>query len=51
MRRIQRQRHDNRGKAPRIAISQAEITADLSYPAYPRQVGRAAAAPRRDGGR
>jgi hypothetical protein len=26
-------RHDQRGKAPRIAISQAEITADLIYPA------------------
>jgi hypothetical protein len=33
MRLIHRHRHSNRGKAPRIAISQAEITADLHYPA------------------
>lgn len=33
MRLINRHRHDHRGKAPRIAISQAEITADLLYPA------------------
>ena len=29
-------RHRNRSKLPRIAISQAEITADLIYPASPR---------------
>lgn len=33
MRLIHRHRHSSRGKAPRIAISQAEITADLYYPA------------------
>jgi hypothetical protein len=32
MRLIHRSRHSRRGKAPRIAISQAEITADLHYP-------------------
>jgi hypothetical protein len=32
MRLIHRSRHQRRGKAPRIAISQAEITADLNYP-------------------
>ena len=32
-----RHRHRNRSRAPRIAISQAEITADLIYPASPRQ--------------
>jgi hypothetical protein len=37
MRLIHRHRHSNRGKAPRIAISQAEITADLHYPAHARQ--------------
>jgi hypothetical protein len=33
MRLIHRHRHHGRAKAPRIAISQAEITADLHYPA------------------
>jgi hypothetical protein len=33
MRLIPRHRHNHRAKAPRIAISQAEITADLHYPA------------------
>ena len=33
MRLTTRQRHRNRGKAPRISISQDEITADLIYPA------------------
>jgi hypothetical protein len=32
MRLIHRHRHHGRAKAPRIAISQAEITADLHYP-------------------
>jgi hypothetical protein len=31
MRLIHRHRHNHRAKAPRIAISQAEITADLHY--------------------
>jgi hypothetical protein len=33
MRLIPKSRHHNRSKAPRISISQAEITADLLYPA------------------
>lgn len=33
MRLISRHRHHGRGKAPRISISQAEIAADLHYPA------------------
>jgi len=33
MRLISRHRNQHRAKAPRIAISQAEITADLLYPA------------------
>jgi hypothetical protein len=52
MRLIQRPRHDQRSKAPRIAISQAEITADLLYPAQPRQVvARPTTAVRRGAGR
>ncbi|HEY0391288.1 MAG TPA: hypothetical protein VGC63_06220 [Solirubrobacterales bacterium] len=35
MRLISRHRHHHRAKAPRISISQAEITADLVYPARP----------------
>jgi hypothetical protein len=31
MRLMHRHRNDHRSKAPRIAISQAEITADLHY--------------------
>jgi hypothetical protein len=33
MRLIPRHRHQRRGRRPQIAISQAEITADLLYPA------------------
>jgi hypothetical protein len=33
MRLIHRHRNHHHRKAPRIAISQAEITADLNYPA------------------
>jgi hypothetical protein len=36
MRLIPRHRHNHRSKSPRISISQAEITADLIYPATPR---------------
>jgi hypothetical protein len=36
MRLIPRHRHGQRAKAPRIAISEAEIAADLHYPAAPR---------------
>ena len=36
MRLIPRHRSHHRTKAPRISISQAEITADLIYPAQPR---------------
>jgi hypothetical protein len=36
MRLIPRHRHHHKSKAPRVSISQAEITADLIYPAHPR---------------
>ena len=36
MRLIPKSRHHQQAKAPRISISQAEITADLLYPASPR---------------
>jgi hypothetical protein len=49
MRLIHRHRHHGRAKAPRIAISQAEITADLQYPAGARQVRGAASGARRGG--
>ena len=44
MRLISRHRSHRRSKTPRIAISQAEITADLHYPASRQVAGRAAAA-------
>ena len=37
MRLIPRHRHPRRSKGPRIAISEAEISADLHYPASRRQ--------------
>lgn len=37
MRLIPRHRHNHRRKAPRISLSQAEITADLHYPAGARE--------------
>ncbi len=49
MRLIPRHRHHGRGKAPRISISQAEIAADLHYPARVRP--QRVAAGRRGGGR
>jgi hypothetical protein len=52
MRLIHRHKHHQRDKAPRIAISQAEITADLQYPlGSSRAVQRAVQANRRGGGR
>jgi len=52
MRLIPRHRHVHRSKAPRIEISQAEITADLRYPlADSPPVQRAVLAARRGGGR
>jgi hypothetical protein len=39
MRMTPKHRHRRRSKAPRVSISQAEITADLLYPAGP-QAGR-----------
>jgi hypothetical protein len=42
MRLIPRHRHGHRAKAPRIEISEAEIAADLHYPAAPRSPRRAA---------
>lgn len=41
MRLIPRHRHRQR-KGPRIAISEAEISADLHYPAQPQRPRRAA---------
>lgn len=43
-------RGNHHAKAPRVSITQAEITADLLYPAGPRP-GRAAMSGRRGGGR
>lgn len=51
MRLIPRHRHNHRSKAPRIAISQAEITADLHYPVGSRPSRGSALAARRGGGR
>ena len=48
MRLIRRHRHHHRSKAPRISISQAEITADLHLPGEP--APPAAAAGRAPGG-
>jgi len=45
MRLIPRHRH-HRAKAPRVVISEAEITADLHYPAPPRPQRRSAPARR-----
>jgi hypothetical protein len=51
MRLLHRSRHQHRGKAPRIAINQEEITADLHYPAKERASQSLAAGARRSGGR
>jgi hypothetical protein len=52
MRLIPRHRHNHRSRAPRIEISQAEITADLHYPlGNSRPVRRAVVAARSGGGR
>ena len=40
MRLISRNRHHRRSKGPRIAISEAEISADLHYPATARRARR-----------
>ena len=40
MRLIPRHRHQHRERKPRIAISEAEISADLHYPAPARQPRR-----------
>ena len=42
MRLIPRQRQHRRHRGPRIAISEAEISADLHYPATPPQPRRTA---------
>jgi len=42
MRLISRHRHHRRQKGPRIAISEAEISADLHYPAQAPRPRRAA---------
>ncbi len=49
MRLFHRHRHYGRGKAPRISISQAEITADLRYPAPARRQWQSADGTRRGG--
>jgi hypothetical protein len=46
MRLVGRHRHPHRERKPRIAISEAEISADLHYPAQPRQARRTANARR-----
>jgi hypothetical protein len=46
MRLIPRHRHHRRPKGPRIAISEAEISADLHYPASRRRAERTADAQR-----
>ncbi len=51
MRLISRHRHQRRAKAPRISISQAEIAADLHYPADRRPESGGAAAGGRRGAR
>jgi len=51
MRLIPRHRHHPRSKAPRISISQAEITADLIYPASPRAARERGAVHGSKGGR
>ncbi len=51
MRLIPRHRHHQRSKAPRISITQAEITADLIYPASPRSARQRSAARGRGLGR
>lgn len=51
MRLIPRHRQHQRAKAPRISITQAEITADLVYPASSRVLwGPVAVRERRRGG-
>ena len=43
MRLIPRQRHDQRQRKPLISITEAEISADLHYPAPTREQQRSAA--------
>jgi hypothetical protein len=51
MRLIPRHRQTYRGRRPRIAISQAEITADLHYPVGSHPPSQARVAAGRGGGR
>lgn len=46
MRLIPRNRHQHRSRKTRIAITEAEISADLHYPAQPREPRRTADARR-----
>jgi hypothetical protein len=46
MRLIPRHRHQQRHRKPRIAITEAEISADLHYPSAPRGARQSAEAPR-----
>jgi hypothetical protein len=51
MRLIPRHRHNRRAKAPRVSISEAEIAADLLYPAQPRATRQRVGAERRKAAR
>ncbi len=51
MRLIPRHRHRHRSRVPRISISQAEITADLLYPARQRPARERSGGPTRGVGR
>jgi hypothetical protein len=51
MRLITRHRHHHQAKLPRISISQAEITADLLYPARPQAAPERVRARSRGAGR
>jgi hypothetical protein len=46
MRLIPSHRHQQRNRKSRITITEAEISADLHYPAVPRESRRTAEAPR-----
>jgi hypothetical protein len=49
--RLMPRHRQHRSKAPRVSITQAEITADLLYPAPARSQRHPAIAARRGGGR
>lgn len=51
MRLIPRHRHHHRPRPVRVSISEAEIAADLLYPAQPRAARQGAGVERRKAGR